>query len=94
MSAIPGREVEVEGAYVFAPEGSQIHYLKQRTPFLIRTPARALDGIFGVTAVDATIRIEMTSEGGRHDHAAATGTGKTVTVHTMDESNGWRISAF
>ena len=91
-SATAGREVDVEGVYVFAPEGSRLHYVKQRTPFEIKTTARLLDGIFSATGEDASIRIEMRSEGGRHSHATATATGNTVTLHTTDASNGWRIA--
>ena len=91
-SATAGREVDVEGVYVFAPDGSRLHYVKQRTPFEIRTTARLLDGIFSATGEDASIRVEMKSEGGRHGHATATAMGNTVTLHTTDASNGWRIA--
>ena len=82
----------MEGVYVFAPEGSRLHYVKQRTPFEIRTTARLLEGIFSATGEDATIRVEMKSDGGRQDRATATATGSTVTLHTTDVSNGWRIA--
>jgi beta-lactamase regulating signal transducer with metallopeptidase domain len=91
-SAVSGREVEVEGVYVFAPEGSRLHYVKQRTPFEIRTTARLLDGIFSSTSEEATIRVEMKAEGGRRDRATAMATGRSVTLHTDDRSSGWRIA--
>jgi hypothetical protein len=34
----------------------------------------------------------MKSDGVGRDHATATAMGKTVTIHTNDGSNGWRIS--
>ena len=91
-SATAGREVDVEGVYVFAPEGSRLHYVKQRTPFEIRTTARLLDGIFNATGDDTSIHVEMKSKGGRQSRSTATATGSTVTLHTTDVSNGWRIA--
>jgi hypothetical protein len=91
-SASPGREVDVEGVYVFAPEGSRLHYVKQRTPFEIKTTARLLDGIFSATGEDTTIHVEMKSMGGRRGQSTARATGSTVTLHTTDASNGWRIA--
>lgn len=91
-SAVSGREVEVEGVYVFAPEGSRLHYVKQRTPFEIKTTARLLDGIFSSTSEEATIRVEMKAEGGRRDRATAMATGRSVTLHTDDRSSGWKIA--
>jgi hypothetical protein len=82
----------VEGVYVYAPEGSRLHYVKQRTPFEIKTTARLLDGIFSATGEAASIHVEMKSEGGRHSHSTATATGNTVTLHTTDPTNGWRIA--
>jgi type IV secretory pathway VirB10-like protein len=91
-SATAGREVDVEGVYVFAPEGSRLHYVKKRTPFEIRTTARLLDGIFSATGDDTSIHVEMKSAAGRHSQSTATATGNTVTLHTTDASNGWRIA--
>ena len=86
-SATPGHEVQVEGAYVYTPDGSSFHHVTRRTPFEVKESANRLMGIFGTASAESPIHVEMVTEGKKSGHGKSTATGKAVTV-SVDESQG------
>jgi hypothetical protein len=93
-SATPGHEVQVEGAYVYAPGDSSFHHVTQQTPFEVKERASQLVGIFGTASAEAPIRVEMVSQGKQSGHSVATATGKAVSVRTNEHEASSAIAGF
>ncbi len=89
-SATPGHEVQVEGAYVYVPQGSDLHHIRRATPFEIKERAGVLVGIFSSNSADSQIHVEMVSQGAQSGKSTATATGLAVTV-TTDEHRGGSV---
>lgn len=87
-SMTPGHEVEVEGAYVYSPGGSEFHHVKEQTPFTLKEQASRLMGIFGTASAESPIHVEVVSQGTGSKPTVSTATGKAVTFTTVEAPGG------
>lgn len=58
-SATPGREVDIEGAYLFNGSDPSLHVVRQATPFEAHADGQLGMGVFRTTKSDSPIVVEV-----------------------------------